>query len=136
MWRISFSYTGAIWRVTLPTENSAYICGDLVKIIIKILQSFHTYLRCAHILGRSPGQEIPPVGPMHTQFNYLRSIVKLSCHLCLLLPSGLDPWHFSTKIPCTFPSLPCASSDPSPSKQHPWSDIRSVNRKFIRAVVT
>jgi hypothetical protein len=75
----------------LPTENAAYICSGLVKIIIKILQNFHTYLSGTHISGRSPGQEIPPVSPIHNQFNYLRSIAKLSCHLCLRLPSGLDP---------------------------------------------
>jgi len=116
MRRISFNYTCAIWRVTLPTENAAYIFGDLVKIIIKILQNFHTYPSCTHTLERSPGQEIPPLGPMHNQFNCLRSIIKLSCHLCLRLPSGLDPWHFSTKIPCTISFFAMRLKRPLPIK--------------------
>lgn len=117
MRRISFNYTCAIWRVTLPTENAAYIFGDLVKIIINILQKFHTYPSFAHTLGRIPGQEIPPVGPMHNQFNYLRSIVKSSCHLCRRLASGLDPWHFSTKILCTISFFAIRLKRPLPIKK-------------------
>jgi hypothetical protein len=45
---------------------------------------------------------------------YLRSILILSSHLCLVLPSGLFPLGFPTNILYKFLTTPCVLHDPCP----------------------
>jgi hypothetical protein len=63
------------------------------------------------------------INPIHTIPSYLRSILILSTHLRLGLPSGLFPFGFPTNILC-IPILPHSWYMPSPS--HPsWIDHSS-----------